>query len=248
VRDARARREQGAFVLEGPRVVEAALDRGATLETVYLAPGADRAFAPLVERIQGAGIRIEHLKEGVLERISTTVTPQPALAVASQIARPLEELADEGMLLVLVSVQDPGNAGTLIRSAEASGAAGVVCCGNSVDPHSPKVVRSSAGAIFGLAIAEGDDPVEVLAALGARGRRRIGTAARGGDPPDRIDLTGPIALVLGNEARGVPASLRDHLDAEVTIPVSGPAVDSLNVAMAGTVLCFEAARQRRPRS
>jgi TrmH family RNA methyltransferase len=151
------------------------------------------------------------------------------------------------MLLVLVSVQDPGNAGTLIRSAEASGAAGVVCCGNSVDPHSPKVVRSSAGAIFGLAIAEGDDPVEVLGALGARGRRRIGTAATGGDAPDRIDLTGPVALVLGNEARGLSADLSSHLDGAVTIPVSGPAVDSLNVAMAGTVLCFEAARQRRER-
>jgi RNA methyltransferase, TrmH family len=245
VRDARARREQGAFVLEGPRAVAAALDRGAVLETVYLAPGADRAFAPLLERIAAAGIRTEHLKEGVLERISATVTPQPVLAVASQIIQPLDALADDGMLLVLVSVQDPGNAGTLIRSAEASGGAGVVCCGNSVDPHSPKVVRSSAGAIFGLAIAEGDDPVEVLAALGAGGRRRIGTAATGGDAPDQIDLTGPIALVLGNEAQGLPADLSDHLDATVTIPVSGPAVDSLNVAMAGTVLCFEAARQRR---
>jgi len=109
-------------------------------------------------------------------------------------------------------------------------------------------VRSSAGAIFGLAIAEGDDPVEVLAALGARGRRRIGTAAAGGGAPDQLDLTGPIALVLGNEARGLDPDLSEHLDAEVTIPVSGPAVDSLNVAMAGTVLCFEAARQRRNRS
>lgn len=235
-------------MLEGPRVVAAALDRGADLDTVYLAPGADRAFAPLVERIQGADIRIAHLKEGVLERISATVTPQPVLAVAPRRSDPLDVLPDDGVVLVLVSVQDPGNAGTLIRTAEASGAVGVVCCGNSVDPHSPKVVRSSAGAIFGLAIAEGDDPVEVLAALGARGRRRIGTAATGGDAPDRIDLTGPVALVLGNEARGLSAGLRDHLDAEVTIPVTGPAVDSLNVAMAGTVLCFEAARQRRERS
>jgi TrmH family RNA methyltransferase len=215
---------------------------------VYLAPGAERAFAPLVERIRGAGIRTEHLKEGVLERISATVTPQPVLAIAPRRPEPLDDLPDDGVVLVLVSVQDPGNAGTLIRTAEASGAAGVVCCGNSVDPHSPKVVRSSAGAIFGLAIAEGDDPVEVLAALGARGRRRIGTAATGGDAPDRTDLTGPIALVLGNEARGLSADLNDHLDAEVTIPVTGPAVDSLNVAMAGTVLCFEAARQRRERS
>jgi RNA methyltransferase, TrmH family len=248
VRDAQARRQQNAFVLEGPRVVAAALDRQARLEVVYLAPTAERAFAPLVGRIRDAGILIEHLKEGVLERISATVTPQPVLAVAPRITRPLDALAADGMLLVLVAVQDPGNAGTLIRSAEASGAAGVVCCGNSVDPHSPKVVRSSAGAIFGLAIAEVDDPVEVLAALGARGRRCIGTAAAGGETPDQVDLTGAVALVLGNEARGLSPELSEHLDVEVTIPVTGPAVDSLNVAMAGTVLCFEAARQRRQRS
>jgi TrmH family RNA methyltransferase len=247
VRDPGARREQGAFVLEGPRVVEAALDRDVSPETVYLAPGADRAFAPLLERVRAAGIATVQLKEGVLERISATVTPQPILAVASRVAQPLDRLPHDGVVLVLVSVQDPGNAGTLIRSAEASGAAAVVCCGNSVDLHSPKVVRSSAGAIFGLAIAEGDDPVEVLAALGAQGRRRIGTAAAGGDAPDQVDLTGPIALVLGNEARGLTPDLSEHLEAEVTVPVSGPAVDSLNVAMAGTVLCFEAARQRRKR-
>ncbi len=105
-------------MLEGPRVVAAALDRGAQPETVYLAPGADRAFAPLVERIREAEIRIEHLKEGVLERISATVTPQPVLAVAARVTRPIEQLVDDGLVLVLVSVQDPGNAGTLIRTIQ----------------------------------------------------------------------------------------------------------------------------------
>lgn len=185
------------------------------------------------------------LKEGVVERVATTVTPQPALAIAHRRVVPLEELPRDGLVVVLVGVQDPGNAGTLMRSAEASGAVGVVSCGNSVDLHSPKVVRSSAGAIFGLAIAEGDDPVEVLAALGARRRRRIGAATIGGQAPDAVDLTGGIALVVGNEARGLPTELTPELDALVTIPVAGPPVESLNVAMAGTVLCFEAARQRR---
>jgi RNA methyltransferase, TrmH family len=190
-------------------------------------------------------VRIAELKEGVLERVTDAVTPQPVLAVARREDRSLDQLPSDGLVLVLVSVQDPGNAGTLIRSAEASGASGVVCCGNSVDPHGPKVVRSSAGAIFGLAIAEGDDPVEVLGALRAGGRRCIGTTASGGAAPDQVDLTGPVALVLGNEARGLPSELAGHLDAELTIPLSGPSADSLNVAMAGTVLCFEAARQRR---
>jgi RNA methyltransferase, TrmH family len=231
-------------VLEGPRVVAAALERGAVLETVYLGPGADRAFAPLVERVRRGGVRVAELKEGVLERVGATATPQPVLAVAPRADLALGALPVEGLVLVLVSVQDPGNAGTLLRSAEASGAAGVVFCGNSVDAHHPKVVRSSAGAIFGIPVVEGQDPVEVLEALGAQGRRRLGTAAAGGEPLDGVDLEGPLALVLGNEARGLGPELAPHLDGTVTIPTAGSAGESLNVAMAGTVLCFEAARRR----
>ncbi len=215
------------------------------LECVYLAPGAHTAFGPLIERVAAADVPRAELKEGVVERIATTASPQPVIAVARRSVVPVETMPANGLVLVLVTVQDSGNAGTLIRSGEASGAVGVVSCGNSVDLHSPKVVRSSAGAIFGLAIAEGDDPVEVLAALGARGRRRIGAVPAGGAAPDALDLTGGVALVLGNEARGLPTELTSELDATVTVPVAGPPVDSLNVAMAGTVLCFEAARQRR---
>ncbi len=245
LRDARVRASEGAFVVEGPRAVSAALTRAAPLDVVYLAPGAATAFPALVDDVRGAGVPTAELKEGVVERVATTVTPQPVLAVAPRSPASVESLPDDGLLLVLVAVRDPGNAGTLMRSAEASGAVGVVSCGNSVDPYSPKVVRSSAGAIFGLAIAEGDDPVEVLAALGARGRRRVGATTAGGRAPDAVDLTGAVALVVGNEARGLALELDPELDATVTIPVAGPAVDSLNVAMAGTVLCFEAARQGR---
>ena len=230
---------------EGPRVVAAALDRGTPLETVYFGPGAERAFAPLVARVRDAGIRTAELKEGVLERVSDAMTPQPVLAIAPRRLHALDALPDEGMVLVLVALQDPGNVGTLLRTAEASGVAGVVCCGNSVDPHGPKVVRSSAGAIFGVPIAEGDIPVEVLGALRAGGRRCIGATATGGGAPDAVDLTGPAALVLGNEARGLPPEVEALLDERVTIPLEGPVADSLNVALAGTVLCFEAARQRR---
>ena len=225
--------------------MSAALIRRAPLAEVYLAPGAVSAFPSLIDEVRTAGIPMWDLKEGVVERVATTVTPQPILAVAPRNLCSIDRLPADGVVVVLVSLQDPGNAGTLLRSAEASGVAGVVSCGNSVDLHGPKVVRSSAGAIFGLAIAEGDDPVEVLATLGARGRRRIGATPTGGAAPDRVDLTGPVVLVVGNEARGLPDEVSSALDETVTIPVAGPAVDSLNVAMAGTVLCFEAARQRR---
>jgi TrmH family RNA methyltransferase len=135
-----------------------------------------------------------------------------------------------------------------MRSAEASGADGLVATGeNSVDVHHPKVVRSSAGAIFGLAVAECADASWALDELGRAGRQRLGARIGEGDVYDEIDLAAPCALVLGNEARGLPATLADRLDATVCIPMSGSA-ESLNVAMAATVLCFEAARQRRARS
>ena len=234
-------------MLEGPRVVASALDRGATLDAVYLAPGAERAFASLVGRVRSAGLRITELKEGVIDRVVSTVSPQPIVAVAPIVERALDAVGPTGFVLVLVSVQDPGNAGTLLRSAEGAGASGVVFCGNSVDAHNPKVVRSSAGAIFGTPLVEGDDPVNVLEALGASGRRRLGTTVTGGAPPEAFDLTAPLAFVLGNEAHGLDPALDDQIDSIVTIPLAAPPLESLNVAMAGAVLCFETARQRRAR-
>lgn len=243
-RDRRSRAAQGAFILEGPRVVAGALDRGAVLEAAYLAPGADRAFRPLCERLVAAGVRVEVLKEGVLERIGTAVTPQPVLAVAALRTTELERIGPaDGLVLVAVGVSDPGNAGAMLRSAEAAGVAGVVFCGDSVDAHNPKTVRASAGAIFGVPVVEADDAVDVLDAVGAQGRRRVGAVAKGGEPYGLLDLTGRVALVVGNEAHGLPAGVTGRLDARVTIPMAASA-ESLNVAMAATVLCFESRRQR----
>ena len=244
LRDRRARTDESAVVLEGPRVVEGALDRGATIEAVYVGPGALQAFGALVDRTRAAGARVAELREGVLEKLGTTRTPQPVLAVAAAPTRPLDALEGDGMAVVAVDVSDPGNLGTIIRSAEAAGADGVVVCDNSVDSLNPKVVRSSAAAIFGVTVMEADDPVEVLEALGARGRRRFGAVVGEGTPYDTALLTGPSALVVGNEARGLSTELRGHLDTELTIPMAGDA-ESLNVAMAATIVLFEAARQRR---
>jgi TrmH family RNA methyltransferase len=245
LRDASARDEQRAFVLEGPRVVEGALDRGAPLEAICLADGAARGFPSIVDAALAAGIPLVHLKEGVVEKVSTTRTPQPVLAIAPIRSASTSDLPDDGVALVTVDVNDPGNLGTIVRSAEASGAAGVVVTGSkSVDVHHPKVVRSSAGALFGLPVVEQSDPLAALRALGSSGRARLATRARDGVPYDRVDLTAPCALVLGNEAHGLGGELESELDGTVTVPVVGRA-ESLNVAMAAAVLCFEAARQRR---
>jgi len=100
IRDPRARRDEGAFVVEGPRIVEAAIDRGATFESAYVAPGAERAFSALTERLRGLGVPIEELKEGVLERIGDTVTPQPVLAVAATPGTDLDDVRADGLVLV----------------------------------------------------------------------------------------------------------------------------------------------------
>jgi TrmH family RNA methyltransferase len=250
LRDPRARAVERACVVEGPRAVGAALDRGAPLQSVYLGPGAAVAFAPLLARMRAAGLRIAALKDGVLERVGTTVTPQPVLAVASASPSDPEQLGRDGLVLIGAGLADPGNVGTLLRSAEAAGAAGIVLGAGSVDAYNPKVVRASAGAIFGVALVEGWTVMEALDAMRATGRTCVGTRAEGGVAYHETDLARPTAVVLGNEAHGLPADLGAALDGWVTVPMRG-ASESLNVAMAGTVLCFEAARQRdaarRPR-
>ena len=198
-------------------------------------------------RVRAAGLRIAALKDGVLERVGTTVTPQPVLAVASASPSDPEQLGRDGLVLIGAGLADPGNVGTLLRSAEAAGAAGIVLSAGSVDAYNPKVVRASAGAIFGVALVEGWTVMEALDAMRATGRTCVGTRAEGGVAYHETDLARPTAVVLGNEAHGLPADLGAALDGWVTVPMRGPA-ESLNVAMAGTVLCFEAGAATRRRA
>lgn len=237
-RSHQARLEARAFAVEGPRVLEEALATGAPLEAVFVA-----GTHPLAERAARAGVPVHELAPGVLERVAGTVTPQPVLGVARFVDVPLARLRGAGLVLVCVDVRDPGNLGTVLRSAWAAGAGGVVCCAGTVDVYNPKCVRASAGALFHVPVVVGADAEEVLEEMGRWGVRRLGAAAHGGVPHTRADLTGDVALVLGNEARGLPEAVGAHLDGRVTIPMAGRA-ESLNVGMAATVLCFEAARQR----
>jgi RNA methyltransferase, TrmH family len=241
--DRRVRDADAAFVVEGPRALEGALDRGAEIEAVYFGPRADVAFAPLVERLGVAGIPRATLKEGVLERVGSTVTPQPVLAIARKPVVDAGAFSRAGLVVVGVELADPGNVGTVLRSAEASGVAAIVLSAGSVDAYNPKVVRASAGAIFGVQVIEGWSAVDALDALGSVGRRRLGAMARGGQPYHAVDFREPVAVVLGNEARGLGDAVTAHLDGWLSIPMVAPA-ESLNVAMAATVVCFEAARQR----
>ena len=234
------RRREGAFVVEGPMLVADALDAGARLECLFVAPG---TTPPVVSRAAAAGVPVFDLAPGVLERVAGTVTPQQVLAIARTRSVDLGDLAGASLVLVCVDIRDPGNLGTVLRSAEAAGVGGIICCDGSVDVYNPKCVRASAGSVFHTRIVAGGEPVQVLGTLGGWGLRRLGTRAGGGEPYSRVDLTAATALVLGNEAHGLPTSVAGTIDGWVSIPMTGRA-ESLNVGMAAAVLCFEAARQR----
>jgi len=235
-----ARARSGAFVVEGATLIGDALEAGAALECLFVA--ADYS-SPVVVRAAAAGVAVHHLGPGVLERVAGTVTPQPVLAIAPTLDVDIEDLAGASMLVVCVDVRDPGNLGTVVRSAEAAGVDGILCCDGTVDIYNPKCVRASAGSLFHTRVVARGEPVEVLRTLGGWGLRRLGTRADGGTPYHQADLGAPVALVLGNEAHGLPVEVAAELDGWVSIPMAGRA-ESLNVGMAAAVLCFEAARQR----
>lgn len=247
----RARLEAGAFVIDGPVLIGDALDADVELDAVYVEP---RALAEpwagaLLERCAAVGVRRLDVVDGTLASATDTVTPPPIAAIGRVRTRPLRFFTSSaaGLVVVLAGVADPGNAGTILRSAEAAGAKGVVVTPSSVDLHSPKVVRASAGSIFRVPVAEAEgDAVSLVTTLAASGFAVLGTVADGGTEYDRVDLTGPTAVVLGNEAHGLDPEVRAALTGLLTIPMAG-ATESLNVAMAATVICFEAARQRRSR-
>ncbi len=196
--------------------------------------------------VDGAGTVFE-LADGVLERVGSTETPQPPLAI---VAMPDDRAGDvlpaASFVVVLDRVGDPGNLGTILRSAEAAGADLVVLTPGSVDPFNPKVVRSSAGALFHVPVVTAGIDDVAAAGLELFGTTSHGFPGRTVVPYTDADLTGRIAVVMGNEAAGLPDEWNDTVGpvrSWITIPHSGRS-ESLNVAMATTVLVFEAARQR----
>ena len=242
----RARQSERVFVVEGVKLLAEALAAGVRVESVYVASGAgdgDDELAP-VEAAFAAGARVHRLGPGVLERVAGTVTPQPVIALVPFVDVDLAVLRPATLLLVCVDLRDPGNAGTVLRSAEAAGAGGVVFCEGSVDPFNPKTVRASAGSVFHVPVVVGGQPLEVLQEMARWGVRRLATTARGGADHTEVDLTGAVAFVLGNEASGLPADVLAVADEHVSIPMAGRS-ESLNVGMAAAVVCFEALRQRR---
>lgn len=230
-------------MVDGPRLVAEVLGSELEVEEIFAAPGelADLAL----ERPVDSRIGCYEVDPSVLASVLDPVTPRLVAAVVRLPSPSLDEVvAADGAILVAVELRDPGNLGTVIRTAEAAGLAGVVVAGESVDRYAPKVVRASAGSLFRLPVAGADDPVALVEALRAAGRTVAAAVVdTGAEPYDRIDLSGA-AIVIGNEPHGLPATVVEAATAPVTIPMAD-GVESLNVGAAASVLCFEAARQRR---
>jgi RNA methyltransferase, TrmH family len=236
----RARLDAGQFVIDGPTLVAEAIEAGADVVEVYAEPGAP---TDVVASARAAGIPVRDVESGALAKVTSPVTPQPLAALAGLPAAP-DDAVLEGLVLVLVGVADPGNAGTLLRVAEASGASAVVSCADAVDLWNPKCVRASAGALFRVPVLPAGDAADAVARLRGAGMTVLATTLDDATALDDVDLTGPVAVLLGNEAHGLPADVVAAADIAVRIPMAGR-VESLNVAMTGTVIAFEAARQRR---
>jgi TrmH family RNA methyltransferase len=230
--------------IEGPNLVAEAARAGLAIDCVFVAQGAegmlDRLMLPLETEIL-------LLPRTLLDAALTTETPQP---IAALVEPPEWKWADvlgagksrPALVVVLAGLQDPGNLGTILRSAEAFGATGAVSLPGTVSAWNPKAVRASAGSVFRVPmIASGME--ECFTRLHDEDLRIWATAARNAREATRTDLTGPLAMVIGNEGNGLQWELAIKADGALTVPCPGP-VESLNAAVAASVLLYEAARQR----
>ena len=233
--------------IEGPNLLEEAVRAGLRIPWVFVAQGAEH----LLEKLAlPAETEVLQVPKEVLDSALSTETPQP---VAALIEPPSWAWADvlvsrtkaTPLIVVLAGLQDPGNLGTILRSAEAFGATAILSLPGTVSAWNPKAVRASAGSVFRLPLLE-TSVEECFSHLREASVRIWTTAVHGAEPADRIDLAGPVALLIGNEGNGVPQALAELADGAVTIPCPGP-VESLNAAAAVSVLLYEASRQRAGR-
>jgi len=241
----RGRRDSHLFIVEGPQGVREALTRPGLVQEIFLAGS---ATSPCRELAQGSGIAVTIVSDDVLAAMGETQVPQGILAVCHWVTRPLSEVLTPGQAMVVVidGAGDPGNVGTIIRTAHAAGADAVVMTADSVDPHNGKCVRATAGSIFHIPLATGASADEIAALSRAAGLCLAVTAADGTEGlfdlvtrPERP----PIAWILGSEAHGVSPQMRELADLSVGIPMFG-AAESLNVGSAAAVCLYADAAAR----
>ena len=230
--------------IEGPNLLREALRAGLKIEAVFVAQGLEGLLSE-IGLPDGTDILL--LPKELLDSALDTEAPQAVAALVEVPSWSWEDIVKRPantapLILVLAGLQDPGNLGTILRSAEAFGATGVVSLPGTVSPWNPKAVRASAGSVFRVPLVESTVD-ECFSRLRSVGLRVLTTAVRGAESATSTNLAGPTALLIGNEGNGVPEELASRYDGAITIPTPGP-VESLNAAVAASILLYEAARQR----
>ncbi len=238
--------DDGLTAVEGPRLVAEALSSSLEILAILCSTSGERHLTSLQGQMS-AGTRLLQVSDRLFDSIADTQTPQgiaallrPRLAGFDAFTRPS---AGHPLVVVLVGVQDPGNAGTIIRTAEAFGASGAMLTAGSAHPWSPKAIRASAGSVLRLPVVHGLAAPVALAQLRMAGFTTYAATLTGASLPSEVDLTAPVALLIGNEGAGLPPEVERSAEATLRIPLAA-SVNSLNAAMAATVLLYEAARQR----
>ncbi len=238
-------------LLDGPVLLREAIDAGAAIESVYVESDAlaDPTLAALLPAVTDAGGRTREVRPGTLAKVLDLRSPQSVVAVVRLPVAQLAEVITSAHvrarpILVLVELADPGNVGTMVRVAEATGCAGVVMTERCADPFAPKAVRASAGAILRVPTCVEVDLVGLLEQLDVARVPAVATAGSGSETPEHTDLLGAVAVLVGSEAHGLAPEVVRRCSHVVAIPMEG-SVESLNAAVAGSVVLFESARQRR---
>jgi TrmH family RNA methyltransferase len=236
---------EGVCVLEGPDLIESALESGIEFEALYVdATQSDTPdVAATIERATESGVRVFGLGAGVLEKIADATTPQPLLGAVRFPMTKVTAVACDGLVLVLHDVRDPGNAGTIIRSADAAGVTGVVFTGQCVDPYNPKTLRATAGSIFHLPVAVSTLD-ETIAHFASGGAKVFATVTHGGVSHRDVDFSQPSVVLIGNEAEGLDAASIAKCQASMSIPMAGR-TESLNAGVAASLIAFEALWRRQ---
>ena len=237
-----ARAAEGRFLAEGPNLVEAAARRG-VVERVFVTAAASERYHAVLQGLPVAGVT-----DRAMKALSETVTPAGLVAVCRLPATGFDEIlaADPALIVLAADISDPGNAGTLIRLADAMGAAAVVFTGDTVDPFNGKCVRSSAGSIFAVPVVVEADTARAIEYVRRSGMGVLATALDGEMSLDDTDelLKARIAWVFGSEAHGLPPAVAALADRCIRIPMSS-GIDSLNVAVAAAICLYQSARAQR---
>jgi TrmH family RNA methyltransferase len=245
----RDRDETGLFLAEGPQAVREALAAGAVVEVFATDDVRDR-HPKLINGVRAAGAPLSPITDEGLASLAETITPQGIVAVCRQIDVTLSDALTRRprLVAVLAGISDPGNAGTVLRTADAAGAGAVVFAGDTVDPYNGKCVRASAGSLFHVDVVRAGEPMAVVTKLRDAGLTVLAADGYGQHDLDTLDDDGALASatawVFGSEAHGLPTDLADSTDARVRVPIHGRA-ESLNLAAAAAVCLYTSARAQR---